>query len=99
MRTCQTNRLLSRSGDGSVLAGDLPVSKLKLVQAWIEIHGECLLADLKWAVSGEPVFGKSAADELCVVPPLRYGTSRHWRRAAEGGVAGDIFLIRIGGGL
>ncbi|SJM94239.1 conserved hypothetical protein [Crenothrix polyspora] len=26
--------------DGSVLAGNLPASKLKLVQAWIEIHRE-----------------------------------------------------------
>jgi hypothetical protein len=42
--------------DGFILAGDLPGSKLKLVQAWIEIHREDLLADWKLAVAGEPVF-------------------------------------------
>jgi len=42
--------------DGNVLSGNLPSSKLKLVQAWIEIHREDLLVDWKLAVSGEPVF-------------------------------------------
>ncbi len=42
--------------DGAVLAGSLPSSKLKLVQAWIEIHREDLMADWKLAVSGESVF-------------------------------------------
>ena len=42
--------------DGSVLGGNLPPAKMKLVQAWIEIHREDLLADWKLAVSGEPVF-------------------------------------------
>jgi hypothetical protein len=42
--------------DGSVLAGSLPQAKMKLVQAWIEIHREDLLADWKLAVAGEPVF-------------------------------------------
>jgi len=42
--------------DGTVLSGDLPRSKMKLVQAWIEIHKEDLLADWKLAVAGEPVF-------------------------------------------
>lgn len=31
-------------------------SKMKLVQAWIEIHKEDLMADRKLAVAGEPVF-------------------------------------------
>ena len=43
-------------GDGAVLAGSLPLSKMKLVQAWIEIHREDLLADWKLAVAGEPIF-------------------------------------------
>jgi hypothetical protein len=30
---------------GKVLAGSLPNQKMKLVQAWIEIHKEDLLAD------------------------------------------------------
>ena len=42
--------------DGAVLSGSLPRSKLKLVEAWIEIHREDLLADWKLAVAGEPVF-------------------------------------------
>ena len=42
--------------DGVVLDGSLPIAKMKLVQAWIEIHREDLLADWKLAVAGEPVF-------------------------------------------
>ncbi|HDL64075.1 MAG TPA: DUF4160 domain-containing protein [Proteobacteria bacterium] len=42
--------------DGDVLGGNLPRSKMKLVQAWIEIHREDLLADWKLAVAGEPIF-------------------------------------------
>ena len=42
--------------DGSILDGSLPSAKMKLVQAWIEIHREELLANWKLAVSGEPIF-------------------------------------------
>jgi hypothetical protein len=42
--------------DGTVLSGSLPPAKMKLTQAWIEIHREDLMADWKLAVSGEPVF-------------------------------------------
>jgi len=42
--------------DGSILGGSLPPAKMKLVQAWIEIHRDDLLADWKLAVAGEPVF-------------------------------------------
>ncbi len=42
--------------DGCVLSGSLPSAKLKLVQAWIEIHREDLLVDWRLAVAGEPVF-------------------------------------------
>ena len=42
--------------DDSVLGGSLPPGKMKLVQAWIEIHKEDLLANWKLAVAGEPVF-------------------------------------------
>jgi len=41
---------------GKILAGKLPASKLKLAQAWIEIHQEDLLADWQLAASGQPVF-------------------------------------------
>jgi hypothetical protein len=42
--------------DGAILSGSLPNSKLKLVQAWIEIHREDLLANWKLAVKGESIF-------------------------------------------
>lgn len=42
--------------DGSILGGSLPSTKMKLVQAWIEIHKEDLLVNWKLAVAGEPVF-------------------------------------------
>ncbi|WP_170181346.1 DUF4160 domain-containing protein [Chlorobaculum thiosulfatiphilum] len=42
--------------DGTVLDGGLPSSKMKLVQAWIEIRKEDLRADWKLAIAGEPVF-------------------------------------------
>ena len=42
--------------DGKLLSGKLPASKLKLVEAWMEIHREELLADWKLAVNGDAVF-------------------------------------------
>ena len=42
--------------DGSLLDGELPTHKLRMVQAWIEIHREELMADWDLAVSGEPPF-------------------------------------------
>lgn len=42
--------------DGSILEGSLPSAKRKLVEAWIEIHREELLADWQLAVRGESVF-------------------------------------------
>jgi hypothetical protein len=42
--------------DASVLNGTLPISKTRLVQAWIEIHRESLLADWELAVNGQTPF-------------------------------------------
>jgi hypothetical protein len=42
--------------DGSLLSGDLPSPKVRLVQAWIEIHREDLLADWDLAVNGQTPF-------------------------------------------
>lgn len=42
--------------DGQVLEGDLRASKLKLVQAWIEIHQDELMADWELASQGQQVF-------------------------------------------
>ncbi|GAB1461949.1 DUF4160 domain-containing protein [Thauera sp.] len=41
---------------GELLVGDLPTAKRRLVQAWIEIHREDLLADWRLAVEGKELF-------------------------------------------
>lgn len=43
-------------GDGEILVGELPRQKVRLVQAWIELHREELLADWKLAMEGSEVF-------------------------------------------
>ena len=42
--------------EGTVLTGKLNPSKLKLVQAWIEIYTDELMADWQLAVNGQEVF-------------------------------------------
>lgn len=42
--------------DGEILEGYLPKPKMKLVQAWIEIHREDLMADWQLAVTGQQPF-------------------------------------------
>jgi hypothetical protein len=42
--------------EGDQLEGNLPAKKLRLVQAWIAIHEEELMADWALAANGEPVF-------------------------------------------
>lgn len=42
--------------DGSVLSGGIPLSRVRLVQAWIEIHRDDLMADWTLAVNGEAPF-------------------------------------------
>jgi len=39
-----------------ILEGSLPSRKVRLVQAWIEIHQEELMADWQLAVNGEEIF-------------------------------------------
>jgi shikimate kinase len=41
---------------GEILEGSLKSSKMKLVQAWIEIHREELMANWHLAINGEAVF-------------------------------------------
>ena len=41
---------------GDVIDGKLPRRQSRLVQAWIEIRREELMADWSLAVKGEPVF-------------------------------------------
>ena len=42
--------------EGFLLEGSLPSNKEKLIQAWIEIHKEDLMADWQLAVSGNAIF-------------------------------------------
>ena len=42
--------------EGDVLEGKLKRNKMKLVQAWIEIHQDELMADWELADSGEQPF-------------------------------------------
>jgi hypothetical protein len=48
--------------DGRVLAGELPSRQLRMVQVWIDIHKDELLADWELAVNG---------DEPFRIPPLQ----------------------------
>lgn len=42
--------------DGNVIEGSIRTAKLRLVQAWIEIHQADLMLDWELAISGQPVF-------------------------------------------
>lgn len=42
--------------DGEILSGAIPMAKIRLVQAWIEIHRESLFADWELAVNGQTPF-------------------------------------------
>jgi hypothetical protein len=42
--------------DGEVIEGSIRANKMKLVQAWIEIHRDSLMADWNLAIRGEEVF-------------------------------------------
>ena len=48
--------------DGELIEGSIPPAKLRLVQAWVEIHREELMADWELAVNGEQPFK---------IPPLQ----------------------------
>jgi len=39
-----------------VIEGELPPKRLRMLQAWIAIHEEELMADWALAVKGEPIF-------------------------------------------
>jgi hypothetical protein len=42
--------------DGSVLAGEFPPKQLRMVQVWIDIHRDELMADWELAVAGDEPF-------------------------------------------
>ncbi len=39
--------------DGRVLAGDFPARQLRMVQVWVDLHRDELLADFELAANGE----------------------------------------------
>jgi hypothetical protein len=42
--------------DGEIIEGEIKKNKLRLVQAWIELHRDELKADWELAIKGENVF-------------------------------------------
>jgi len=42
--------------DANVLSGNMPKNKLKLVEAWMEIHKDELIANWELAVAGNSIF-------------------------------------------
>ncbi len=42
--------------DGTVLAGNLPSKQIKMVQVWVDIHRDELLANWELAATGEEPF-------------------------------------------
>ena len=42
--------------EGALLEGEIPAKKLRMVQAWVAIHEEELMANWTLAVNGEPIF-------------------------------------------
>ena len=49
----QEHEVVVQIPDGYVLAGSIPKSKMKLLQAWIEIHADEIMADWELALAGE----------------------------------------------
>ena len=43
-------------GTGEIIEGFIPNNKTKLVEAWIEIHKESLVANWQLAINGERIF-------------------------------------------
>jgi hypothetical protein len=42
--------------DGKIIEGEIKTNKRKLIEAWIEIHQDELMADWELAINGEEVF-------------------------------------------
>ncbi len=52
----QDDEAVYKIPDGTLLEGKLPHGKSKLVEAWIELHKDELMADWQLAVIGEKIF-------------------------------------------
>ena len=50
------SKVVLRIPDGDVLDGSLPAKQMKLVQAWIAIHQDELMADWQLASEGQTPF-------------------------------------------
>ena len=53
---CQGDEAVFTIPDGELLEGNIKKGKLKLLQAWIEIHQDELMADWELAINGEQIF-------------------------------------------
>lgn len=49
----QGDEVIVQIPEGNILERSIPNSKMKLLQAWIELHKDELVADWELAVSGE----------------------------------------------
>ena len=54
---CQGEEAIFTIPGGELLEGSIKKNKQKLLQAWIEIHQDELMADWELAINGEHVFG------------------------------------------
>jgi hypothetical protein len=52
----QENEAIFAIEDGTLIEGELPLNKKKLVEAWMEIHRDDLRADWQLASSGQNIF-------------------------------------------
>jgi hypothetical protein len=52
----QDDEAVFKIPEGILLEGILPRGKAKLVEAWIELHKDELMADWQLAVSGQKIF-------------------------------------------
>jgi len=53
---CSGDEAVISIPDGEVIEGAIRKNKLRLVQAWVEIHREELISDWDLAVNGKPIF-------------------------------------------
>lgn len=49
----QDNEVVVQIPEGIILDGNIPSPKMKLLQAWIELHKDELIANWELALSGE----------------------------------------------
>ena len=52
----QDYKVMIKIIDAEIIDGQMPAGKLRLIQAWIEIHRDELLADWKLCQNGEKPF-------------------------------------------